>query len=232
MNATDRNRRWSRAMLRRLLTRHRIGIGARILVVGFAHGPLGYWLSRFGFSVCELDASPQNVLQARREHPNLKSDHWRSGEPLPLEPDEQFDLVLVREREELRQNAFCPRVTLLVADLLSLLRPGGALVFADGYHPSGELTGHQPDCLAYMLSGFPGSVTRKQFRRSLWSPRTWWSVMTSGRRGRRHMVSLTIPEANHDRTFWRRQGARISQSGMLCCHAARTPAAAGNRRAA
>ncbi len=217
MSYVDPNQLWSRPMLRRLLIKHRVGIGSRVLVVGFVHGPLGARLSQFGLQIHELDESPENVMHARREHDELRIDHWHADEPLPLEADDRYDIILVRNRSEFRRDLFSPHVTQLTADLLAALNPGASLVFMDEFHSEGTFLGHAPDCLANLLSQFPGQVTRKRFRRSLSTLDTWRSLLTTGRRGRREMVSLTIGENECDRNGWRKQALQIACAGGTCC---------------
>lgn len=222
MRTVDPNPLWPRALLRRLLLHHRIGIGSRILVVGLVHEPLAAQLTPFGLQLHELDERPDHVLAARREHAELRIDHWREGEPLPLADDLRFDLVLVRDRAEFHQASISPRVTQLTADLLSVLVPGGSLVFAGEFSAHEQVLGHSPDCLGRMLSEFSGTFSRTRIRRSLWSPAVWHRLLTTGRREAREMISLTIPDTDISRTQWRREALRISGSGLTCCQTAGT----------
>lgn len=217
MSRAEPRPNWSRAMLRWLLLQHRIGPGARILLVGGLHEPLADRLTHFGLQLQALDERPERVLAARRESSETRVDHWPPGEPLPLTEDLRFDLILIRDRAELRRPAFSPRATLVAADLLSVLSPGGALVLADEESAAPRLLGHYPECLCRMLSGFPGTLARRRFPRSFWSPTAWRQLLTTGRRDGREFVSVEIPDRARTRAQWRRDALQIATRGECGC---------------
>lgn len=206
----DSKRLWPRAMIRRLLLDHEIGLASRILIVGLAQAPLGSRLQHLGLEVSQLDESSAQVMCGRRASAEVTIDHWREGEPVPVNA-QSFDLVLIREHSAFRESLVTPQMALTLADLLAVLRPGGNLILSDQLADEGRIAGHEPERLQQMLSQFPGLVRQFTFRESLFSTESLRRLASLRTRRRRTMLSLTLPQVSIERNQWRKLALRLEK---------------------
>ena len=227
----DSSRLWPRAMVRRLLLDHEIGLASRVLIVGLAQAPLGCRLQHLGLEVSHLDESSEQVMSGRRACAELTIDHWREGEPIPVNP-QSFDLVLIREHSAFRENLYSPRTTQTLADLLSVLRPGGNLILTGQYADTGAIEGHDPACLQQMFAQLPGLVRQFTFRESLFSTESLRRIVSTRTRQRRTMLSFTLPPVSIERNQWRKLALGLEEGhNSGCCREASLGNETGRRAA-
>jgi SAM-dependent methyltransferase len=115
------------AVAGKLVKHARVRAGQRVLDVACGTGVVAVTAARAGASVTGLDLTPA-LLERARENARLAavSIDWREGdaEQLPFE-DGAFDAVLSQFG-----HIFAPRPEVVTAEMLRVLKPGGAIAFA------------------------------------------------------------------------------------------------------
>lgn len=146
---------YPRRLLRELLFRNHISLGARILDAGCGRGELVRYLASLGFEPTGLDESEAEVELAREQNPDL--EFFVGG--VPREQFERrtpgYDLIFARSFSAWSASVFSRQAFLTTASLLSCLQPRGLLIFLCSTHPGTERQ-HDILCFARHLAQFPG----------------------------------------------------------------------------
>lgn len=214
-------------VLSRIVVGHRLGFGARVLLVGCGNGELASFLEDISFEVSGIDDSLASIDEARSLFPHLEFHSAHPSQPVPIEL-QQFDLVLVQNSGAYTGNLLGLPARLATAQLLACLKPGGHAVFV---RPFGDETAgasqHTQDCWARHLACFPGDAHLASYTDPWFSRTTWeWLRGRSHRRGF-HAVTLCLPPHVIADERWR----GFASTGLLtghaeCCSVATTSAAA------
>jgi SAM-dependent methyltransferase len=154
----------SRRVLRHLIFTHNTGIGSKILDVGCGSGELVLFFNQLGFKATGVDESVSCINQARKLAPNAPFHCTMVDETIPSF-DPPYDLAIVRAHEPYVKNLFTAGPLRTTANLLSLVRPGGHLVFVVQQDVSAQSQDpmHARDCYVSHLSAFPGMCTFTEF---------------------------------------------------------------------
>src|SRR3984893_15354651 len=111
----------------RLVKRSGIRTGYRVLDVACGAGVVATTAARLGARVTGLDLTPELLERARENSSNAGVEiEWREGdvEELPFD-DAVFDAVVSQTG-----HMFAPRPDVAVAEMLRVLKPGGAIAFS------------------------------------------------------------------------------------------------------
>ena len=154
-----------RRVLRHLIFAHETGVGSRILEVGCGTGELVSFFDQLGFVAVGIDESSENLEQAGQTAPSADFFCGCVDETLAI-PTDSCDLVIVRARSPFSGNLFDRKALRTTANLLTMLRPQGHLVFVVEPPPiieSLKSPGHTGDCYMRHLAAFPGLRTFAEF---------------------------------------------------------------------
>ncbi len=145
-----------RRILRHLIFTHHIGVGSRILDVGCGRGDLVRFFNQLGFKASGIDERYKRVAVGLRETPTLDLKDGSLDE-LITTFDEKFDLIIIRQYGDYQNYLFSPNSFDTTAKILSLINPGGALVFLQKreYGSEYEISGHVGECFQKHLDNFP-----------------------------------------------------------------------------
>jgi SAM-dependent methyltransferase len=142
--------------------------------------------------------------------------------PLPAAsklPEQEFELVLVRDLAEHRSDLSARQALAVTAELASCVRPGGRLVLLARLDPtwSDSPGGHLRSCFARHLACFPGKSQICYFPDGIIDPRTWnWML---GRQPRSGFLAATlhVEEAAMPRARWRALAAAAARQSLRAC---------------
>lgn len=205
-----------RAVWRRLLLTPPLPTSSRV-IFGGAH-PLGdaKTLAALPLDVCVLCADVRETFTGRQELSNCEI--YPVSQVERCIPERSADLIVLRDLPAFESNLFNAAVRQQTAELLSLLKPSGRLVFL---HRSDCGFGHQPDCWVRHLACFPGRIEHAETWDSLFDWSRWELFGPKEHRPTTHLISITIPAEPLTAADWHdyaHHGLLTSQ--RTCCAAA------------
>ncbi len=209
---------YPRRLLRELLLRNNISLGARILDAGCGRGELVRYLASLGFDPTGLDESEAEVELARELNPDLEFIVGGA-------PREQFelrtpgyDLIFARCLSAWSDSVFSRQAFLTTASLLSCLQPRGVLIFLCSTHSQAEPE-HDVLCFARHLAQFPGECRIDRFH-------------SGSEPAEFRAATLQLDRQPRSTLEWDRLGQKASSvlDGPCCLHA--HPTVSDVRRAA
>lgn len=217
------------ALLKRVLTRHGLRLGARILVAGCGRGELVAFLDGLGYRVDAVDDCSDGIEDARKRFSRFQFDHASLDESPPATHDE-FDLILVQDLCVYRDNLMDLKIRLATANLLECLKPEGELVFIRKHGSSLEDAAvHKPECWNQHLACFPGKLETRDYRESFFE-RVQWDWLVGQRDHHDYLtVTLRIPSEKLTRASWQDFAQRgLTPDQDSCC--ATRPTKSGTQR--
>lgn len=153
---------YPRRLLRELLLRNHISLGARILDAGCGRGELVRYLASLGFDPTGLDESESDVELAREQNPDL--EFFVGG--VPREQFELrtqgYDLIFARDLSAWSDSVFSRQAFRTTSSLLSCLQPRGLFIFLCSTDSDSEPE-HDVLCFARHLAQFPGECRIDRF---------------------------------------------------------------------
>lgn len=207
-----------RRVLRHLIFSHAAGVGTRVLDVGCGCGELVCFFDQLGFNAAGLDDSEAEIRAARRTAPHLDFHCSRFDDFLP-QVSGNYDLVIVRTEKPYSDNLFMSEGLRTTANFLSVVRPGGHLVFVvqrDALFGQRRKS-HAADCYARHLRGFPGIETTTEFSvaTSHRSPLQW--VFGGGLQPNVVSATLHIPVEQRSHEGWLELAEDYANSKNISC---------------
>ncbi|MFO0917930.1 MAG: hypothetical protein U0872_06390 [Planctomycetaceae bacterium] len=209
---------WPVSLWHRLLVKHEISLGSRVLVIGCRHPEVVAYLDSCSFDVDGVDDQPDHVAAASQQFPKYNFTFARLDESPPA-PAHEIDLVLVHEADLYNQNLLDAHVRLATAQLLACLKPQGQLVFIRRLVGDSEVeAGHAAGCWNRHLAAFPGKTELTLLSDPWFSSSTWNWLRGKCLRGRHLLIQHQVPMKLLSPSDWisfaqRGQGATRS----ACC---------------
>ncbi|TWU11333.1 16S ribosomal RNA methyltransferase KsgA/Dim1 family protein [Symmachiella macrocystis] len=225
--SSDSPERYSRRLLRYVVTEHDLLPGSRVLEIGCGTGQLTRHLHRLSLEVTAYEQDTISLKSAIQTLPDVEFHHWKD-DAQRLGEDGKFDLVIVHGSEMLAGDLFADATLRWTAHMAGYLRAGGSLMFLVQHDPVQlqNPLGHLPSCYSRLFSRFPGSTTKIMVPDALSDQRTWNWVLGRRPRAGKIAVSLHLPKQAISRFEWHQWIANeTARPQVPCCLWARRQAA-------
>ena len=216
------------SFFRHLLRHCEIGIGSRLCVAENNELRLTCFLRSLG-----IETSPYLIGTPAANHTNAASVCGEAGSTGPPPRKLDFDMAIVRDHQATNGSLIGPLALQATAELLSILRPGGRLLFLHERQAAASVLVHRAydgnrsprhssDCYQRHLSCFPGQRHVAEHQYGLltrlvgrWRGASQLICMES--------ITIRIPDYRMPRAQWLEiaRGAAAAITGPCC------PAAAG-----
>jgi len=216
--ASTREPRLSRRLLRRLVESGRIAVGSRVLDAGCGRGELTRFLAGLSIDASGIDESPDRIAVAQAASRHLDYTCCRASVNVPY-PIHSFDVVVARNLTEHRGDLLSAAALRATAHLLATVRPGGRLMLVGRIESqrSKQSGLHEPTCYQQHLAGFPGAWGTEYLPDSLSDLETWKRLFGWQPRGAFMIAALTVPNDPRTVREWEEIAGRAARIRRRTC---------------